>query len=123
MTGASIKRYPCRAFPCIVRRMGKTRALLLLSLCLAVTLPGWCQSYVITAYCLRNRTASGTKPRDGICAGPRHLLGRYVRIAGRRYRVEDTCRRGFDIWFPTRKACLQFGRKRLNVQIGGRFTK
>ncbi|MHB9109268.1 MAG: hypothetical protein ACYDCO_19615 [Armatimonadota bacterium] len=96
----------------------------LFMLCLALAAPGWCaQKYSVSAYCHRSRTAMGTKPRAGVCAGPRHLLGRYVRIAGWRYRVEDVCRRGFDIWLPSSSACKKFGRKQLTVQIGGRFRK
>jgi len=104
--------------------MAKIRALaLLFMLCLALVAPGWGRSYVVSAYCHRTRTALGTRPRVGICAGPRRLLGHYVRIAGWRYRVEDVCRRGFDIWLPSAKACRKFGRKHLPVQIGGRFRK
>lgn len=102
--------------------MTKLRILALLCLlCLAVA--GWGRTYTVAAYCLRSRTAMGTKPRIGVCAGPRHLLGRYVRIAGWRYRVEDVCRQGFDIWLPTKKACLKFGRRQMSVQIGGRFPR
>jgi hypothetical protein len=85
--------------------------------------PGTTKRYTVTAYCHRSRTALGTRPHLGTCAGPRRYLGRYVRIGGQRYRVEDTCGRGFDIWMPTRKACLKFGRRRLDVQIGGRFAR
>ena len=105
----------------ILRRL--SLRLLVLLLCCAPLLPAAARSYTITAYCHRSKTALGTRPRPGVCAGPRHLLGRYVRIGGTRYRVEDTCRTGFDIWMPTRKACLKFGRQRLNVQIGGKFTR
>jgi len=95
-----------------------------ISLLLAVMVmmvPASARTYTITAYCHQGNTALGTRARHGICAGPRQYLGRYVRIGGQRYRVEDICGRGFDIWMPTRRACWQFGRKRMTVMIGGSF--
>lgn len=92
-----------------------------LLLCCAVSLPGLAKVYLITTYCHTSRTVLGTRPHAGTCAGPRKYLGRYVRIGGHRYRVEDVCARGFDIWLPSRKVCKQFGRRRMSVRIGGHF--
>jgi len=88
---------------------------------MVMMVPASARTYTITAYCHQGRTALGTRVRHGICAGPRQYLGRYVRIGGQRYRLEDICGRGFDIWMPTRRACRQFGRKRMTVTIGGSF--
>ena len=102
--------------------MSVPRSLLLLAMILLVT-PVFARTYTVSAYCHRGKTVLGTLTRKGICAGPRQYLGRYVRIDSRRYRVEDVCGRGFDIWLPTRAACRQFGRKRVSVTIGASFLK
>lgn len=97
-----------------------SRAAVLLLFILAMV-PATARTYTISAYSHRGKTALGTRTRHGICAGPRKYLGRYVRIGGKRYRVEDVCGRGFDIWMPTHRACQQFGRKRMTVMIGSSF--
>jgi hypothetical protein len=91
----------------------------LLLIFLSAIAPASARGYAVSAYCRRGKTALGTRPRHGICAGPRRYLGQYVRIGGRRYRVEDTCRHGFDVWVPTRQACRRFGRRQLPVEIEG----
>ena len=100
-----------------------SRLVLITVICLTPWWPGSARIHVVSAFCQRSRTALGTHPHLGTCAGPRRLLGRYVRIGGVRYRVEDTCTRGFDIWLPTRRACARFGRKRLSVVVGGNYRK
>ncbi len=83
-----------------------------------------------TAYCLKGRTASGEYVRPGIIAAdPRVLpLGTIVHIkAGRHtgtYKVADTGGlikgRKVDIYFPTRKEAIQFGRQRVMVRVVSR---
>lgn len=80
-----------------------------------------------TAYCLKGRTASGEYVRPGIIAAdPRVLpLGTVVHIkVGRHtgtYTVTDTGGmikgRKVDIYFPTRKEAMQFGRQRVMVRV------
>ncbi|MEW6209568.1 MAG: 3D domain-containing protein [Acidobacteriota bacterium] len=83
-----------------------------------------------TAYCLKGRTASGEYVRPGIIAAdPRVLpLGTVVHIkAGRHtgtYTVADTGGlikgRKVDIYFPTRREAIQFGRQRVMIKVVGR---
>ncbi len=83
-----------------------------------------------TAYCLKGRTASGEYVRPGIIAAdPRVLpLGTIVHIkAGRHtgtYTVSDTGGlikgRKVDIYFPTRREAIQFGRQRVMVKVVSR---
>ena len=83
-----------------------------------------------TAYCLKGRTASGELTRPGvIAADPRVLpLGTVVHIrAGRytgKYTVLDTGARIkgriIDIYFPTYREAVSFGRQRVKVQVLGR---
>ena len=83
-----------------------------------------------TAYCLKGRTASGELTRPGvIAADPRVLpLGTVVHIrAGRytgKYTVLDTGARIkgriIDIYFPTHREAVSFGRQRVKVQVLGR---
>jgi 3D (Asp-Asp-Asp) domain-containing protein len=83
--------------------------------------------YVATAYSLRGRTASGRMVSKGlIAADPFHLpLGSRVRLdAGgysREYLVADTGGairgRRIDIWIPTTREALQFGRRTVKLTV------
>ena len=80
--------------------------------------------YTATAYCLKGRTASGEKVRQGIIAAdPRVLpLGTLVHIAGLgEYVVKDTGRlikgRIIDIWMPTCKAARTWGRRKVELTV------
>jgi 3D (Asp-Asp-Asp) domain-containing protein len=94
------------------------------------------QSYTATAYSLRGRTASGKPVTRGlIAADPRVLpLGTRVRLeAGSfsgEYVVGDTGGavrgRRIDIWTPTSREALQFGRRAVKLTVlsfGGRRAK
>ncbi|HEY3376590.1 MAG TPA: hypothetical protein VGL77_03765 [Armatimonadota bacterium] len=73
---------------------------------------------MVSAYHSNHRTATGTRPHARTCAGPRKWLGCYVKIPGMgTYKVTDTCRRGLDLWLPSRQACHRFGRRRLLVSV------
>ena len=84
-------------------------------------------SYVATAYSLRGRTASGRPVAKGlIAADPRHLpLGSRVRLeAGAysgEYLVADTGSmvrgRRIDIWTPTSREAMRFGRRTVKLTI------
>jgi 3D (Asp-Asp-Asp) domain-containing protein len=94
------------------------------------------QSYTATAYSLRGRTASGKPVARGlIAADPAVLpLGTRVRIeAGSlsgEYLVADTGGavkgRKIDIWTPTAREALQFGRRAIKLTVlefGGKRAK
>ena len=94
------------------------------------------QTYTATAYSLRGRTASGKPVSRGlIAADPRVLpLGSRVRVeAGSwsgEYLVADTGGavkgRRIDIWTPTTREALQFGRRSVKLTVlsfGGRRPK
>ena len=84
-------------------------------------------AYVATAYSLRGRTASGRPVAKGlIAADPRHLpLGSRVRLeAGAysgEYLVADTGSmvrgRRIDIWTPTSREAMRFGRRTVKVTV------
>jgi resuscitation-promoting factor RpfB len=84
-------------------------------------------SYVATAYSLRGRTASGRPVAKGlIAADPRHLpLGSRVRLeAGSysgEYLVADTGSmvrgRRIDIWTPTSREAMRFGRRTVKLTV------
>ena len=84
-------------------------------------------AYVATAYSLRGRTASGRMVAKGlIAADPRHLpLGSRVRLeAGAysgEYLVADTGSmvrgRRIDIWTPTSREAMRFGRRPVKLTI------
>ncbi|HET6893736.1 MAG TPA: 3D domain-containing protein [Pyrinomonadaceae bacterium] len=84
-------------------------------------------TYVATAYSLRGRTASGMYVTQGIIAAdPRVLpLGSRVRVeAGRwsgEYLVADTGGRikgrRIDIWTPTGREAMRFGRRKVKLTI------
>ncbi|MEK6302971.1 MAG: 3D domain-containing protein [Acidobacteriota bacterium] len=86
-----------------------------------------------TAYCLKGRTASGEHVRPGvIAADPRVLpLGTVVHLrAGRytgTYTVLDTggLIRGrlIDVYVPTYKEAIQFGRRPVKIKIVGRVKR
>ncbi len=89
-----------------------------------VTLP---VSYVATAYSLRGRTASGKLVSQGIIAAdPKFLpLGSRVHVqAGAwsgEYLVADTGGaikgRKIDIWTPSTRAALRFGRRKVKLTV------
>jgi 3D (Asp-Asp-Asp) domain-containing protein len=94
------------------------------------------QTYTATAYSLRGRTASGKPVSRGlIAADPSVLpLGTRVRVeAGSlsgEYLVADTGGsvkgRRIDIWIPTAREALQFGRRAVKLTVlsfGGRRPK
>ena len=94
------------------------------------------QTYTATAYSLRGRTASGRPVTRGlIAADPSVLpLGTRVRLeAGSfsgEYEVADTGGavrgRRIDIWIPTSREALQFGRRAVKLTVlsfGGRRAK
>ena len=94
------------------------------------------QTYTATAYSLRGRTASGKPVNRGlIAADPSVLpLGTRVRLeAGSfsgEYEVADTGGavrgRRIDIWTPTSREALQFGRRAVKLTVlsfGGRRAK
>jgi 3D (Asp-Asp-Asp) domain-containing protein len=94
------------------------------------------QTYTATAYSLRGRTASGKPVSRGlIAADPSVLpLGTRVRVeAGSfsgEYVVADTGGavkgRRIDIWTPTAREALQFGRRAVKLTVlsfGGRRSK
>lgn len=86
-----------------------------------------------TAYCLKGRTASGEHVRPGvIAADPRVLpLGTVVHLrAGRytgTYTVLDTGGRirgrVIDVYVPTYKEAVQFGRRPVKIKIVGRVNR
>lgn len=72
----------------------------------------------VRAYTGHGRTATGATPHRGTCAGPRKWLGRYIHVPGMGwYKVTDVCRSGIDLWMPTRKKCLSWGRRTLTVRV------
>jgi peptidoglycan lytic transglycosylase len=85
-----------------------------------------------TAYCLKGRTASGVNTRPGmIAADPRVLpLGTVVHLrAGRytgTYTVTDTGGlikgRIVDVYVPTYREAIQFGRQRVKIKVIGRAS-
>ena len=86
--------------------------------------------YTATAYCLKGRTASGEKVRQGIIAAdPRVLpLGTLVHIAGLgEYLVKDTGRlikgNRLDIWMPTCTQALNYGRRRVKLTVLSKPTR
>jgi 3D (Asp-Asp-Asp) domain-containing protein len=82
-----------------------------------------------TAYCLQGRTASGHKVRPGIIAAdPRVLpLGTVVHLQAGEYSgvytVLDTGGaikgRLIDVYVPTRKEALNFGRRQVKLRVIG----
>jgi 3D (Asp-Asp-Asp) domain-containing protein len=78
---------------------------------------------VVTAYSAhRAPTASGQRVFRGLVACPRRYpLGTRVRIDGRTYKCEDRLSlkydNRFDIWTPSRRAALAFGKHRMQVTV------
>jgi|TARA_Y100000310_G_scaffold207361_1_gene207869 3D (Asp-Asp-Asp) domain-containing protein len=67
-------------------------------------------------------TASGTRTRKGIIACPRNIeFGTEIIIDGKRYICEDRLSlkydNRFDIWFPTKKQAIEFGKQEKIVSI------
>ena len=67
-------------------------------------------------------TASGRRVFDGLVACPRALpFGTKVRIGDRTYQCYDRLHRKyddrFDIWMSTKNAALEFGKRRLLVEV------
>lgn len=85
-----------------------------------------------TAYCDSGLTSTGCQVREGICAFDPKYYGCVALIYDAEnleliglYEVKDTgsvkygIRTGktIDIWMPTREQCLEFGRRKVLVQI------
>lgn len=77
-----------------------------------------------TAYCLRGRTATGTKPRIGtVAVDPRIIpLGSIIFVENYGWaRAEDTGSaikgKRIDVWLPSRKQALKWGVKRVKVVV------
>lgn len=86
------------------------------------------REFTATAYCLKGRTASGTRAREGIVAADPDVLplGSRIRVheAGQysgEYSVEDTGRlidgRMIDIYIVNRAEAKRFGRRRVRVEV------
>lgn len=78
----------------------------------------------VTAYCLRGRTATGSKPKVGtVAVDPRVIpLGSKLFIPYYGWaRAEDTgsAIKGYkiDVWLPSRKQALKWGIKKLKVTV------
>jgi len=108
------------------RAAATTVALFIVLLSSAVAhAPG--EVFTATAYSLRGKTASGTSVAVGIVAADRRVLRLGSRIhvdaPGEKYdgiyTVRDTGGaikgRRLDIWMPSRKAAMKFGRQKVKV--------
>lgn len=81
--------------------------------------------FTATAYCLKGRMANGARPHVGAIAADTRVLplGTKVRLdAGVYsgvYTVKDRGVRGhmLDVWVPTHKKAMQFGRKKVLVTV------
>jgi 3D (Asp-Asp-Asp) domain-containing protein len=83
--------------------------------------------FTATAYCLKGRTASGHKVARGIVAADTRILplGTKIKIEHEGYSgvyvVRDTGGkiRGkrLDIWVPSKKEALKFGRRKVKVTV------
>lgn len=84
-----------------------------------ISSPSYAKKYYVTAYCQNdNLTATGIKPYVGMCAGPKKYLRKVAIIRGKKYPILDVHPKGqFDIWMKTRKECMKWGRKKLEVTI------
>jgi 3D (Asp-Asp-Asp) domain-containing protein len=79
----------------------------------------------VTAYCShKHRTATGTRPRPGICAMPsRSFLGYRVYVPGVGWLVcRDVCgtKGTCDVYMISKGRCIRYGRKYLTVKILGK---
>jgi 3D (Asp-Asp-Asp) domain-containing protein len=79
---------------------------------------------VITAYCLRGRTATGTRTRKGICAVNTQFIPLHSTIivpGYGRFTAEDKLPRNsrahVDLWMPSRGECRRFGRRTMVVKV------
>lgn len=92
-------------------------------LLLALAAPGE-MDMTATAYCLRGRTATGTRAGAGsIAVDPRVIpLGSIIHVPGYgRGKAVDTGRlvkgRRIDCWLPSRGACVRWGVRRVRVRV------
>lgn len=102
-----------------------------------ILIPNYAESELVefaaTAYCLKGRTASGIDVKQGmIAADPRVLpLGTVVHLrAGSytgTYTVTDTGGRirgrRVDVYVPTHREAVQFGRRQVKIKVLGSGTK
>lgn len=79
---------------------------------------------IATSYCLRGRTATGTKPKIGtVAVDPRIIpLGSILYIEGYGWaRAEDTGSaikgKRIDVWLPSKEQSLKWGVKRVKVVV------
>lgn len=98
--------------------------LLLASTANASTVTAYCSCYRCCGWWGGNKTASGTKPKQGITvAGPRGLpLGTRVFIEGIGERVvQDRLSKKydsrFDLFFASHSEAAKFGKKELKVRV------
>jgi 3D (Asp-Asp-Asp) domain-containing protein len=77
-----------------------------------------------TAYCLRGRTASGTRVQRGVVAVDRRVIPLGTRLYVEGYGpavARDTGGairgRRVDIWLPSRSQCMNWGRRRVRVIV------
>ena len=85
------------------------------------------QKFTATAYALRGRTASGAGVRRGLIAADRHVLplGSRVRLEAGAYSGEYlVADRGgavrgriIDIWVPTTREAMRFGRRAVKLTV------
>jgi 3D (Asp-Asp-Asp) domain-containing protein len=86
------------------------------------------RSFTVTAYCLKGRTAAGTRVADGVVAADLRVLplGTVIRVDGLSsyngtYTVLDTGRRirgrRIDLYMPSCTEALRFGRRSARVSI------
>ena len=90
--------------------------------------PARSSSFTVTAYCLKGRTAAGTRVADGVVAADLHVLplGTVIRVDGLSsydgtYTVMDTGRRirgrRLDLYISSCAEAVQFGRRSARVSI------
>lgn len=79
---------------------------------------------IATSYCLRGRTATGTKPRIGtVAVDPRIIpLGSRIYVEGYGWaRAEDTGSaikgKRIDVWLPSRSQALKWGVRKVKVTV------
>ena len=82
------------------------------------------RTFVATAYCLKGRTATGSRPGPGtVAVDPRVIpLGSRVHVAGYGWGVaRDTGRairgRRLDLWLSRKRACRAWGRRAVTVRV------
>src|ERR1041385_9056704 len=96
---------------------------LILTIIISLNVLGTIQTYSATAYCLRGKTASGLKPHRGLVAANSLPLGTKIHLDAGTYTgtyvVADRGVTGkrVDIWVPTRKEALIFGRRTVKLTV------